>query len=75
MPRPRRTPGRYRLYGEEDEGRLRFIRQAQAISLTLEDIRELLRHRELRTPDEYRRVAGLLRERIEAIDLTLAGSR
>lgn len=72
LPRPRRTPSQYRVYGEGDESRLLFIRQAQAIGLTLDDIRELARHNQLRTPGECRRVAGLLRERIKTIDRKLA---
>lgn len=71
LPRPRRTPSQYRVYGEEDQSRLLFIRQAQALGLTLDDIRELVQHEELRTPGQCRRVAGLLRERIEAIDRKL----
>jgi MerR family copper efflux transcriptional regulator len=72
LPRPRRTAARYRVYGDEDERRLRFLRQAQGIGLTLGDIRELLRHEQLGTPDECRRVAARLRERIAAIDRKLA---
>jgi len=72
LPRPRRTPSHYRVYGDEDEARLRFVRHAQATGLTLDDIRELLRHEQLRSPGECRRVAALLRERIEAIDRRLA---
>ena len=71
LPRPRRTASQYRVYGEADAGRLLFIRRAQAIGLTLDDIRELIRFEELRTPGECRRVAGLLRQRIEAIDRKL----
>jgi DNA-binding transcriptional MerR regulator len=72
LPRPRRTAARYRVYGEDDERRLRFVRQAQGLGLTLDDVRELLRHEQLRTPDECRRVAARLRERIAAIDRKLA---
>ena len=75
LPRPKRGPSQYRVYGEEDEGRLLFIRHAQALGLTLDDIREMVRHEQLRTPGQCRRVAGLLRERIEAIDRKLAGLR
>ncbi len=75
LPRPQRTPALYRVYGEEDEGRLLFIRQAQALGLTLDDIRELVRHEQPRTPGECRRVAALLRERVEAIDRKLAELR
>ncbi len=72
LPRPRRTPAQYRIYGDEDAGRLLFIRHAQALGLTLDDIRKLVRHEQLRTPGQCRRVAGLLRERIASIDRRLA---
>lgn len=68
MPRPRRTAAQYRVYSPADEQRLRFIRHAQELGLTLDDIGDLLRHHELRTPDECRRVAARLRRRIDAID-------
>lgn len=38
----RRTASNYRLYDEEAERRLHFIRRAQALGFSLEDIRELL---------------------------------
>jgi DNA-binding transcriptional MerR regulator len=65
---PRRSASGYRLYGEADAARVRFIRRAQATGLTLEDIRELLRVQQLRTPETCRRVADRLRERIEVLD-------
>ncbi|MEQ1679576.1 MAG: heavy metal-responsive transcriptional regulator [Nitrospira sp.] len=37
-----RRPSRYRLYGHEEEGRLRFIKKAQALGFTLHEIAELL---------------------------------
>lgn len=37
-----RTPSGYRLYSEEDEGKLRFVRQAKALGLSLEEIRNLM---------------------------------
>jgi DNA-binding transcriptional MerR regulator len=75
LPRPRRTASRYRIYGEEDKDRVRFIRQAQAIGLTLENIRGLVRQRQLHTPGECRHVAQLLRERIEVLDRKIAELR
>lgn len=72
LPRPQRTATRYRIYTDEDVDRVLFVRQAQAIGLTLDGIRELIRLETLRTPGECRRVAALLRERIEAIDRKLA---
>jgi DNA-binding transcriptional MerR regulator len=41
LPRPARTEGGYRRYGAEAAELLRFIRKAQAIGLTLSEIREL----------------------------------
>jgi DNA-binding transcriptional MerR regulator len=42
LPRPPRTNGGFRVYTAETLERVRFIRQAQALGLTLHDIRELL---------------------------------
>jgi MerR family transcriptional regulator, copper efflux regulator len=72
LPRPRRTAARYRVYGEESAERLRFIRRAQEIGLTLDDIRELLRLHEAKTPEECQRVAERLRARIGAVDRQMA---
>ncbi len=64
----RRPASGYRLYAETHAARVRFIRRAQATGLTLDDIRELLRVQQLRTPETCRRVATRLRERIEVLD-------
>ena len=37
-----RMPSRYRLYGHEEERRLRFIKKAQTLGFTLREIAELL---------------------------------
>lgn len=37
-----RRPSGYRIYGEEEERRLRFIKNAQALGFTLHEIAELL---------------------------------
>ena len=37
-----RRPSGYRIYGEEEERRLRFIKNAQALGFTLQEIAELL---------------------------------
>ncbi|SRR5579883_1020632 len=39
-----RSEGNYRLYGREDLDRLRFIRAAQAIGFTIENILEIVSH-------------------------------
>jgi MerR family Zn(II)-responsive transcriptional regulator of zntA len=69
---PARSTSGYRLYGEPDAARVRFIRRAQATGLTLDDIRELLRVQQLRTPETCRRVAARLRARIEILDRKVA---
>lgn len=42
LPRPDRTASGYRLYGEAEAARLRFIKRGKALGFTLEEIRELL---------------------------------
>jgi MerR family copper efflux transcriptional regulator len=42
LPEPERTASGYRLYRPADEQRLRFIKSAQRLGLTLGEIRELL---------------------------------
>ncbi|AGH48442.1 MULTISPECIES: MerR family transcriptional regulator [Sphingomonas] len=42
LPRPSRTGGNYRAYGEADLGRLSFIRRARALGFPLDRVRALL---------------------------------
>src|SRR5215218_2667550 len=42
LEQPPRTQGGYRLYGPEEVARLRFVRRAKMLGLTLEEIRELV---------------------------------
>lgn len=72
LPQARRSAAGYRLYGDDDVRRVRFIRRAQGIGLMLDDIRELLRIQRLSSPDQCRRVGARLRVRIEAVDERIA---
>lgn len=45
-----RTPGGYRLYDRSGLERLSFIKKAQALGLTLEEVREILRVADRGTP-------------------------
>jgi MerR family transcriptional regulator, mercuric resistance operon regulatory protein len=58
-----------RRYGEQDVHRLRFIRSAQAVGFTLEQIAELIR---LDVTDGRTRARKLARERITALDAKIA---
>lgn len=42
LPRPSRTTTRYRLYSTEIVDRLQFVRKAQNLGLSLQDIKEIL---------------------------------
>lgn len=46
LPAPRRTPSAYRVYGESDVDRLRFIQGAQRLGLRLREIKTLLEVRD-----------------------------
>lgn len=46
LPEPERSPGGYRLYGDEAIERVRFIKRAQRFGLRLEDIGGLIQVRE-----------------------------
>jgi MerR family Zn(II)-responsive transcriptional regulator of zntA len=72
---PQRTASGYRLYTEADAARVRFIRRAQAMGLTLEDIQELLRAQTLKTAEQCRRVASRLEARIRSVDQKIAELR
>ena len=68
-----RSEGGYRLYGEAELGRLRFVRRAKQLGLSLEEIRGLLG---LADEGECRplrsQVADLLRSKIRECDAKLA---
>ena len=59
LPEPDRRPSGYRVYGDEDVLRLRFVLRAKALGFTLTEIEELLDLRvdPRRTADDVRRHA------------------
>ena len=61
LPEPERTSGNYRSYGAEDVRRLRFIKAAQRLGLTLDEIREVLAFAERGQPP-----CGFVRDRLRA---------
>ena len=66
---PARTDGGFRLYSDDALQQVRFIKQAQSLGLTLDDVQQLLVARQRRPPvASCRRVRDLLTRRIEDID-------
>lgn len=71
LPEPARTPSGYREYGEADAERLSFIRTAQRLGLSLDDIREILGFHE-RDERPCGHVLGLLRRHAAELDQRIA---
>ncbi len=69
-----RSAGNYRLYGVESLRRLKFIRAAQAIGFTLDDVRELLGRVEAEPPP-CRDVQTLIEGRLADIEERLKDLR
>lgn len=74
LPEPERRPSGYRIYTESDIDRVAFIKTAQRLGITLDEIREILALRERgERPCEY--VRDVLRREVDAIDKRLAELR
>ena len=66
---PPRTEGGFRLYSDDAVQQVKFIKQAQSLGLTLDDVQQLLIGRQRRPAvASCRRVRDLLTRRIEDID-------
>jgi MerR family copper efflux transcriptional regulator len=67
LPATQRTPGGYRIYGPESVDRLQFVKQAQELGFSLDEIREILRLKyEGRSPCAC--VSNLLQKKLEKIE-------
>ncbi|WP_370325825.1 heavy metal-responsive transcriptional regulator [Euzebya sp.] len=71
LPEPARTASGYRVYGEADAERLSFIRTAQRLGLSLDDIREILGFHE-RGERPCGHVVALLRRHTAELDQRIA---
>jgi MerR family mercuric resistance operon transcriptional regulator len=72
MPRPARVHGAVRRYGEEAARRLRFIKRAQALGFSLDEVRLLL---ELSTGEHCRETRILAERKRELVDKKIADLR
>ena len=66
--KPARTSGGFRIYPPETVQRLRLIKQAQALGLTLRDIRLLFGYDARRGPERCARVRGVIAKRLADVD-------
>jgi len=65
LPRPRRTSGGFRVFNHDHIERVRFIKQAQELGFSLEEIKGLLA---TGGADECRKVRNLLRIKLAELD-------
>lgn len=71
LPKPERTEVGYRTYGEEDERRLRFVKNARSVGLTLGEVKEVLAfHERGEVPCEY--VTETIARRAEEVERQIA---
>jgi len=74
LPEPSRTPSGYRIYGPDDETKLTFIKTAQHLGLSLDEIREILALREAgAAPCEH--VRGVVRQQVRDISRRISDLR
>ncbi len=71
LPRLHRSAGGARRFGDDAVGRVRFIKQAQAVGLTLKDIRTLVGAGGTANSQRCRRTHDILAARIADIDRRL----
>lgn len=65
LPRPRRSSGGFRLFAPEHIERVRFIKQAQELGFSLEEIKGLLVTGDA---EECRKVRDLLKRKLSELD-------
>jgi len=68
LPRAKRTSGNFRVFGRETMERVIFIKQAQELGFTLDEIKGLLA---TGGAEECRKVRDLLSEKLHGLDLRL----
>ncbi len=74
LPKPKRSAANYRLYPSEAVRRVRFIKKAQALGLTLEETKQILDLKD-HGREPCRKVAELGEKHLQEIDGRLAQLR
>lgn len=75
LPKARRTEGGLRAYGDDIVNRVRFIQQAQALGMTLKDVRQLVVDQGRPGRERCKKVRDLLAFRLADVDEKLAELR
>jgi MerR family Zn(II)-responsive transcriptional regulator of zntA len=75
LPSARRTAGGLRQYGHDVLRQVRFIQEAQALGLTLNDVRQLVGDQGRVGRDRCRKVRDLLSVRLKEVDAKIAQLR
>ena len=65
LPRPKRTSGGFRLFADQDIERVQFIKQAQELGFSLDEIKGLLA---TGGAEECRKVRDLLQRKLSELD-------
>ena len=71
LPAPSSSEGNYRLYNEQHIERLQFIRHCRTLDMTLDEVRTLLRYRDM-PYDDCGDVNAMLDEHIRAVEIRVA---
>lgn len=71
LPKPARSDGNFRLYGDAHVERLQFIRHCRSLDMTLKEIRALLGLRDIPTQD-CRKINALLDIHIQQVQVRVA---
>ena len=72
---PQRSAGGFRLFGHDAVERVRFVKQAQALGLALDEIRQLVDANATRGAAQCREVQPVLRARLAELDARLTELR
>lgn len=72
LPRAKRTSGNFRVFGADSIERVQFVKQAQELGLTLDEIKGLLA---TGGAEECKRVHDLLSEKLHELDERLASMK
>lgn len=75
LPRFRRTAGGFRIYTSDVVDRVRFIKQAQTVGLSLDEIRNFVQRLDHDDPEQSSQVKDLVATKLAQVDAKLGELR